>query len=127
MVHAKRRPWETPANRGLSAQELDDVGRNPLVLYQGDPAHSTVMASEPSSGLHVRADNCVFRMSPGKTPVADLTVTKFGQPVAGQTTEFAAAVYTTGDPAIGVTVPVSAVSDADGKISLTLTAHDPGT
>ncbi|HEY1426656.1 MAG TPA: Ig-like domain-containing protein [Caulobacteraceae bacterium] len=123
--------WEAPAARSLSAAELTALGQGPLVLYQGDPSQAQMLASEDPRGVYVRSDEMVFRMSPGDTAQVTLTVSVFGRPAAGKTVEFAASVIpppgsNASPPAIGLDVPASAISDANGNVTITMTAKSPG-
>lgn len=118
--------WELPRDRPLSAAELEDLGQNPLVLYQRSAAGPRLMASEDPHGLYVRSDEMVFRLSPGDTAQVTLVVSEFGRPAAGRTIAFQASSMADGSPAVGLSVPSTAVSDANGVVTIDLTAHDPG-
>ena len=90
------------------------------------------MASEDPKGLHLRADQFVFRLSPGDTADVDLRASEFGRPTSGAQIGLAVAlqgkpdVRPVGTP-VGLTAPPSAVTGADGRARVTVTAHDPGT
>jgi hypothetical protein len=130
-----------PPDRPLTDGELAAVGAGPLSLVATVPGGKpAAVISEPSSGLFVRADQFVFRLTPGQGAAADLYATRFGRPYAG------AGVITVpvpgqlqpdsplapgqappvAVPADAVYYPVRVVTDARGQARLRLRARDPG-
>lgn len=132
---------ELPVTRQLTDAELAVVASNPLVIV-ATPAGgaSTVAIGEPPTGEYVRADQFVFRLSPGDQENVRLYATVFGQRYAG------ARIITVFDPsqiqsqagsplgpAPAVATPVGAIeyptlvtADDKGVAVLTVGASDPG-
>lgn len=126
-----------PAARALTKEELDGIGSAPIgVLLKGSPTQAPTLALvEPDSGLYVRADQFVYRLSPGESANVDLFATQWGRPLAGAQISVAAdASQLQGDPNWPApAVPLSAISfpatltaGADGRATLTIAASDPG-
>lgn len=130
-----------PPDRPLTDDELAAVSSGPLSLAATAPgAQPTVLISEPADGLFVRADQFVFRLSPGESAGVELHATRFGRPCAG------AGVLTVpvpeqlqpdsplspgqappvAVPADAVQYPVRVVTDVRGRARLRLRARDPG-
>ena len=74
---------ELPAGRPLSDDELRQLATTPLDVVQQTAAGATRVAAEGSDGLHVRADDFVYRMSARGTETVILRASRFGQPLAG--------------------------------------------
>ncbi|WP_448205834.1 hypothetical protein [Azospirillum sp. sgz302134] len=118
----------------LTDAQLAAIASSPLAVY--DPAVKTVLAQEPPDGKMVRADQFVFRMSPGETAPVTLWATRFGKPLAGAAvastydtsglTPGAGGVPAVGTPESALQFPSTVTTDAAGKATLTLTAQDPG-
>ncbi|ALG75097.1 hypothetical protein VY88_26605 [Azospirillum thiophilum] len=117
----------------LTGDQLAAVGSNPLAVYS--PTLNTILGQESPDGRVVKADEFVFRMSPGDSTPVTLWATKFGKPLEGA--EIAVALDPSGlsgyggSPAVGVpeaalTFPDTLTTDAAGKAELVLTGGDPG-
>jgi len=130
---------EAPAGRKLTADELKGIASNPLTLTltdaQGNNAGS---AGEPQDGLYARADQFVYRLSPGDEAEVRVFATTFGQPYAGARVVSifdasqlqpqsplgpAPAVAT---PESAVEFPARIVADGHGLARLAIRASDPG-
>jgi hypothetical protein len=122
---------EFPADRPFSDAEMTQLGTTPLAVVQQTNAGSAVVAVEGSDGLHVRADDFVYRMSANDTQTVSLRVSRFGQPLPN------ASISVTFDPSqlqrrptdpvvnappAGVSFLLSIVADANGIASLKLSA-----
>jgi hypothetical protein len=121
----------------LRSAQLKAIAAAPLVLTSGP----STFISEWTSGVFVRADRYVYRMSPGDQAEVPVYVTQWGRPAVKANVGFYA------DPSQlqpsnniapndvpPVAVPPGAMSfnatartDAGGKAILTLKATDPGT
>ena len=69
---------EFPADRPLSADELTQLASTPIAVVQQAAGGATPVAAEPADGLHVRADDFVFRMSARDTATVSLRASRFG-------------------------------------------------
>jgi hypothetical protein len=112
----------------LTPAQLEACASSPLALLNA--AGATVLA-EDRSGRWLRADECVFRMSPGEKQTARFHATTFGRAAD------AIAISTrydgsrlgppaANDPPSGLTFPAPATTGPDGTAELVLTAADPG-
>jgi hypothetical protein len=127
---------ELPADRPLSQNEIALLADHPIVLAnQTVDGSLQLLAQEPADGLYVRADQFVFRLSPGDRQSVNLYATRFGQPLAG------AAVTCTyddsglqqggprdpkvGTPTKALDIDPTVTTGTGGLAELTLTAHDP--
>jgi hypothetical protein len=123
-----------PPTGSLTAAQLRALQTLPLAVVQSDGAGGwNVLAEEAPDGIYARADMFVRRINPGESRDVRIKVTKFGQPLAGQTI-----VPTISDANIGGTFPVSTpatalkldfsepTTDANGWTTLTITGSDPG-
>ena len=114
----------------LTATQEAAVKDSPLVVRS---KQGTVLA-EPEDGVFVRADEYVFRLEPGGPPgTTKLYMLRFGSPVSGQTISLAqdASFAGGGPPPAGLptsalSIPSTVTTGADGTVSVTLTASDPG-
>jgi hypothetical protein len=124
-----------PLDRPLTPQELETIAGNPLAVMSasadGGPAPA---GSEPTGGLHVRADQFVFRVDAGDSLEVRLRASRFGRPHAGATVRVSldASQLQGGDglpivaaPADAVEFPAAVVTNADGVAMLTISAQDP--
>jgi hypothetical protein len=121
-----------PPNGSLTAAQLQALQTLPLAAVQSDGAGGwNVWAAEAPDGIYARADMFVYRINPGESWLAPIKVTRFGQPLAGQTV-----VATISSNSIGGTFPVSTPVDAlqlkfsgatgsDGWTTLKITGSDP--
>jgi hypothetical protein len=73
---------EFPADRPLSDAEMTQLAATPIAVVQQTDDGQAVVAIEGSDGLHVRADDFVYRMSANDSQAVSLRVSRFGQPVA---------------------------------------------
>ncbi|MGH9279496.1 MAG: hypothetical protein ACRD12_15515, partial [Acidimicrobiales bacterium] len=128
---------ELPTDRSLTADELEDVSSNDLLILrtneQGQPA---LGIAESPGGVYVRADQFVFRLDAGEEAGARLYATVRGRPYAGARviTVFDPSQLQGGGPAPDVATPVDAVeypvrvvTDDEGLAALPIRAGDPGT
>ena len=122
---------EFPADRNLTPAELDALGSTPIAVQQADAAR-TIVAAEAGDGLHIRAEDFVFRMSAQETSTTSLVVSRFGrpQPNTGVRLEFDPSGLQQGrtdpnvdSPASGLTFPATVTTDQQGWASVTLTAN----
>ncbi|WP_184549613.1 ferritin-like domain-containing protein [Mucilaginibacter sp. FT3.2] len=120
----------------LTDEQVTLAESNPIGIIQPqEAAPASVIFSESASGTYVRADDFVFRMSPGDEAKSVLYATSFGKPYAGQPIALAADASAMGapsgpqnfgTPAAAFTFPASITTDANGKAELTMKATDPG-
>jgi hypothetical protein len=122
---------EFPTDRPLSDADMTQLGSTPLVVVQQTAAGQAVVASEGADGLHVRADDFVYRMSANDVAPVSLRASRFGQPLANA--EIALALDPSqlqqgpSDPVVdkpeaAVRFPPSVTTDAQGMASLQVTA-----
>jgi hypothetical protein len=126
---------EFPADRALTADELGHLESTPLTvqLHIGDK--TGVLAREGRDGIHVRAEDFVYRMSVNDTATVTLHASQFGKPLPNATIDVTANssglqrgdVHPLADPASGLTYPASVSSDADGVAAVPLRAGSIGT
>jgi hypothetical protein len=125
-----------PPKGSLTAAQLQALQTLPLAVVQPDSTGGwTVLSKEASDGIYARADMFVCRMNPGESRDLHIMVTKFGQPMAGQTvvaTISAAHIgvnqggsFPASTPAV-LTLNLSGPTGADGRTCLTITGSDPG-
>ncbi len=67
----------------VTAAVLERIERTPLAIRGTVAGQPTILALEASDGSHVRADDFVFRLSPGDEARIPLYATAFGRPLAG--------------------------------------------
>lgn len=108
----------------LSEEELAAVGNGRLGVVDGD----RVVLAESPSRLYVRADQFVFRLSPGQDAEVSLSVTEAGRPPGRPVAIDVAAGGAIGprQPAGAVSFPARVEAGPDGHASFTITAGDPG-
>jgi hypothetical protein len=120
--------------------QLEAVAHAPLTLYAAASTPS-IFISESTIGLFVRADRFVFRLSPGDAVEIPVYASQWGQPLPDITVNFAADpsqlqpsnnispndVPPVATPASALAFNASAVTNAQGVATLSLTASDPGT
>jgi hypothetical protein len=105
----------------LSPAQAEAAAASPLALIGPNGAPLLV---EDAAGRYLRADQFVYRMSPGDTQTVDFHATAFGEAAAG--IEISASLGG-GAPASALTFPAATEkTTADGHAQLTLTASDPG-
>jgi hypothetical protein len=130
---------ELPADRTLTSAELKMIANNPLMILLPDAsAHPTIAISEPPTGGYVRADQYVFRLSPGEQANVKLYATQYGQPYADagvivffdpnqlQPGSPLGPAPVVGTPTEALAFPSRVITDANGMATLPLTAADPG-
>jgi hypothetical protein len=122
---------EFPSDRTLTDDELTQLRTTPIVVQQ----NGTTVASEGVDGLHVRADDFVYRMSANDPATVTLRASRFGQPLAGAQI---AVVFDdsqlqggNGSPPVdtppsGLTFPSTVTADGQGVASLPLKAGSLG-
>ena len=121
-----------PEGRKLTAEELQAVQANQLVLVLTDAnSNSTPAIWESPGGLYVRADQFVYRLNPGENAEVNLFASQFGQPYAGaQIINYFDATQIGGGPPVGVPAsalqfPVSITTDRAGRATLRIAAGNP--
>ena len=122
---------EFPADRALTAEELSDLGSQPIAVCRRDGDEVSVVASEGADGKHVRADEFVHRIGANETVSVTLHATRFGQPLAKTTLDVRTDLsglqqgsndHAVGDPPGDVVFPASVSTDGDGVARLSLRA-----
>jgi hypothetical protein len=120
---------EFPADRALTAAELTQLGSHPIAVRKNDGAAATVVAVEGADGKHVRAENFVYRLSANESANVTLHATQFGQPLPNAKLDVdvdlsglqaGAGDPQVGNPADGVSLPASVITDASGIAQLPL-------
>jgi hypothetical protein len=127
---------EFPPDRKLTSSELASLKNTPIALATSSGNGSaTLVATEGLDGLHVRADDFVYRMSPNDQKTVTLYATSFGQPLPNTNVSvfFNSSGLQGGNNNLAVGTPASALTfltslptDQNGAASLTLKAHNPG-
>ncbi|HET9197276.1 MAG TPA: ferritin-like protein [Solirubrobacterales bacterium] len=115
----------------LTPEQLAAVAETPLALI--DASGETLLAEDPE-GRCLRADDFVFRMSPGDTAKAVVYATRFGQPAPGvpvsaqlDDSELGPTPPPVNEPEEALAVGVRpAKTGKDGRTTITLKAGDPG-
>lgn len=121
----------------LDKSQLAAADDSPLNIIAGDGR--LVFISEWTSGAFVRADQFVFRLSPGDRADISVFATQWGRPLSGAQVGFAADpsmlqpsnnidpnnVPPVATPLSALTFKGSAVTDQDGKAILDVVASDP--
>jgi hypothetical protein len=122
---------EFPVDRPLTDAEMAQLSATPIVVVQQTAAGTTVVASEGTDGLHVRADEFVYRMSANDVASVTLRASRFGQPLPNANIAISLdpsqLQQGAGDPAVdkpedAVKFPTTIVADAQGIASLPITA-----
>jgi hypothetical protein len=122
---------EFPADRPFSDAELTQLAVAPIVVRQ----QGAIVAREGADGLHVRADDFVYRMSANDVVNLNLHVSKFGEllPNAEIALAFDPSQLQEGDgdpdvddPQSGLQFPQRVVTNAKGIATLSLTAKSIG-
>lgn len=122
---------EFPSGAALNDAELTELATMPIGVRQNGGA-SVIVASEGIDGLHVRAEDFVYRMSANDTASVSLRASRFG--LALPNAEIAVAFDLSGlqqgsgdpevgDPPGGLSFPATVTTDAQGRASLQLTAN----
>jgi hypothetical protein len=128
---------ELPSDRPLTAAEMEQLATTPIAVAQqaAGGGGATVIASEGLDGLHVRADDFVYRMSANDTATVTLRASRFGQPLPNAACSLAfddsqlqqgGGDPTVGGPPAGLTFPASVTTDAQGVASFQLSAGSIG-
>jgi hypothetical protein len=125
---------ELPADRALTPDELTAIQRSPLDLWLVDANDNEMPGiAEPTNGVYVRADQFVYRLSPGDQASVTLFATKFGQPYAGaqvipviDPSGLQGPTPPVGTPASAISVPSRLTTDQQGKATLSISASAPG-
>ncbi|WP_375412054.1 hypothetical protein [uncultured Bradyrhizobium sp.] len=124
-----------PDNGSLTAPQLQALRTLPLAVVQSDSGGGwNVWAAEAPDGIYARADMFVCRINPGESQTLPIKVTRFGQPLAGQTvvavigdnTNIIGGTFPLCTPATALQLDVSGPTDGDGWTKLTITGSDPG-
>jgi hypothetical protein len=125
---------ELPADRVLSSDELTAIENSPLDLWLVDAnGNETPGIAEPTNGVYIRADQFVYRLSPGEQATVPLFATKFGQPYAGgkvipviDPSGLQGPTPPVGTPSSAISVPSRLTTDSQGKATLVISASAPG-
>jgi hypothetical protein len=123
-----------PHDRALTADELNTVAANPLVIRLGpvQPWQEPSAVWESPNGLYVRADKFVFRLNPGEDAEIHLYGSQYGQPYAGaRVICYLDASGIGGGPPVGVPedvleFPRSVVLNEFGQAKVQVSARNPG-
>jgi hypothetical protein len=118
---------ELPAGRPLTAAELSRVRTKPLTVTVG-AAHTAALVEHPQ-GLHVRADDMVWRLNPGEDQDVSLRASQWGRPLAGAKIDLKlgeAFEPGTGTPTTALTFPATITTDAQGAATARIHGADPG-
>jgi Ferritin-like len=115
----------------LTEAQLEAVAEAPVTLT--DASGMTLLAEDPEGRL-LRADDFVFRMSPGDTEHTVVYATRFGQPAAGVRVSTQPDESELGPPPPPVNVPPEGLASSvkpvktnkDGRTKIALKAGDPG-
>nr|WP_246513156.1 hypothetical protein [Azospirillum picis] len=118
----------------LTDEQLTAVASSPVAVTIVDSSGKrAVVGQESADGKVVRADQFVFRMSPGDKVSVSLWATRFGKPLAGTAVSLAfdnpqtdKGDPPTGTPASALTFPTMVPTDGNGVATLVLSAQDPG-
>lgn len=125
----------------LSSDQLSSLATNRIaVAVDGAP-----VLMECAGGVHVRADNFVYRLNPGDPANVMLWATQYGQPLASTTISIAADTSQlqggaptndplvnnipappVADPADAISFPDTVTTGSNGVASLTIKSSDPG-
>jgi hypothetical protein len=133
-----------PPDRPMTEAEFAAADSGPLALAcPGGASGKAAGVEEAAGGLFVRADQFVFRLSPGDTQEVSLYATRFGRPYPGAAVAIAwtpeyLQVQAEGPedsspwpspatPAEAVGYERSVLTDASGVATLHIAAGDPGT
>jgi hypothetical protein len=127
---------EFPADRSLSAAELSQLDSTPIGVVQQIGATRSLVAMEGVDGLHVRAEDFVYRMSANDTATVTLRASRFGRPLPNAAISLTfdssglqqqgSGNLTVGTPATGLSFPPNVTTDAQGIASVSLTAGTLG-
>jgi hypothetical protein len=120
-----------PADRALSAKELAKIETTPIAVRERADSGDRIIAREPPDGLHVRADEFVFRISAREHRMTTLHASRFGRPLANA--DIAITLDSSGlqpgidgpqlaQPASALSFPSVLKTGADGRATLTLSA-----
>lgn len=125
----------------LDETQAGQAADTPLgVVLVGPDNTLTPLLAEAADGMWLRADDFVFRLSPGDTAQTTLYATAFGVPAAGRQLSLGydpsslqnqvnagpiLAPQTVGSPVSAFTFDLSVSTGPDGTAPLTLTAGDP--
>lgn len=124
----------------LSPQQWEALATQPLTL-EGDQAASPAYIAESPNGAFVRADEYVYRLSPGDAVHVSVYATVFGKPCANTGISFVAdsdhlqqvtddnnkVIIQAAVPLSALPFSPSATTDASGVARLVMEPTDPGT
>jgi hypothetical protein len=116
-----------PSDRALTSDEVAAIRENPLSLRTA----GTAAISEPPLGLHVRADQFVFRLDPGEPATVHLYATRYGAPAPGARIvnfldPLQLQVQGGPDPGSAIDFPERVVADERGVATVEIATGDPG-
>jgi hypothetical protein len=112
----------------LTPAQLDAVAESPVEVRT--ERGETLLAEDPE-GRYLRADDFVFRLSPGKKAQTAVYATRFGRPAAGVRVSLGVSPLEgpppANDPPEGLAYSIKPVkTDRDGRTTISLKAGDPG-
>jgi hypothetical protein len=110
--------------------DVSNLAQNRMAITAG----GNVVLQENLDGLHVRADQFVFRLDPGQPASVNLYATQYGVLTAGIPISVAAdpnnfsggGSWNPGDPPDAITLPQSPITSVNGPTVLTIGSSDPG-
>ena len=118
-----------PVDRALTAAERTQLSSTPIAVRQR--IDGKVVAREGADGIHVRAEDFVYRLSANDDEDVTLYATRFGQPLPHATIDLRVDLsglqrgdpaHVLGRPGNGVTFPASINTDANGIAQFAVTA-----
>jgi hypothetical protein len=121
-----------PGGRELTDDELTAIADHPLTIRRiTNDGTSATAVSEYPSGVHVRADQFVFRLDAGEAVQARLFASRFGKPYAGARVialldPSALQSPAPGVPTDAISFPARLETDAHGIAVLPVEARNPG-
>lgn len=120
-----------PADRALTTQELATIAQAPLAIVADG---RTVALAEAPDGVHVRADQFVYRLDAGETAPVTVYATRFGAPLAGlqvvaqpEAAQLGPTPPPVAEPAGAIALPAPVATDPRGIAELPIATSDPGT
>lgn len=121
-----------PGTDLLSDAELEALRTQPIELWQDKGAESAPVLNEASDGYYARADDVVFRVSPGERQPVTFYVSRYGNPAPAVLELDVDAVMVPDKPTLLGSRPPEAlvlpriIADQRGKGIAMLEAGDPG-
>jgi hypothetical protein len=125
------------ASLTVTDDQLAKLARSQVAILKRVPGGTGVAVAEAPSGLHVRADQFVYRLDPGSTATVKLYASAFGRPYPRARIKVIHDPYQLQGPPFGgakppgippeaVQFPDEVVADATGLAVLPIFSRDPG-